>query len=204
MGSVSTGGSYRSPEHVSRTADCLTSPTGQQITFTATEHYPAGTVLTLQCPSPSRTPTSHHQPQPLPEQAVYAAGSQHYVLPAPPLPAVNFQEEDHNGSLLGWGLYACGCVACIFIPITGLILWIIVASLFYCKPQESRANLPRQKSTAVCAVGSSVACTLVLVLVFFAYASQLEQGGINPQPWSPNYAINQTWHQDSSLRGTLI
>merc|ERR1712136_307819 len=102
MGSVSTGGSYRSPEHVSRTADCLTSPTGQQITFTATEHYPAGTVLTLQCPSPSRTPTSHHQPQPLPEQAVYAAGSQHYVLPAPPLPAVNFQEEDHNGSLLGW------------------------------------------------------------------------------------------------------
>uniref|UniRef100_A0A7S1FJY1 Uncharacterized protein n=1 Tax=Noctiluca scintillans TaxID=2966 RepID=A0A7S1FJY1_NOCSC len=147
----------------------FTTPTGQQMMVPVTEHYPAGTVLTVQCPSRSWTPHSHYMPQPLAEQAVHAAAGNHqFVDPGPllQLPAVSFEREDKQWSLSGWILYALGWVSfCCSPVVVGLVLWIIVASMFYCKPRERRVRLPKQKKTARAALWTSAALVLCVLLI---------------------------------------
>jgi len=174
----------------------FTTPSGQRMTVPATEFHPAGTVFTVQYPSPPAARVASAQPQPLAQQAARALPSHSPVAfadeagggPAP-FPALSLEWEDRQGMQLGWILYSLGCLSLCFAPCFGLVLWGLVAWLFYRKPAELRPHLPRQRNTARAAIWtlSGVATFACVALLVAAVVAVAQSGELHHRSWPPHH-----------------
>merc|ERR1719198_349392 len=101
---------------------------------TASEPVAPGSVLTVQYPVPQSQQQGHGQgPTP----------------PTVPPPEVDMTQEDEAVSQRLWAYYvaAWGCFLCC-IPLVGVIMFMVLAGAYYCRPAEQRALRPRQRKVA--------------------------------------------------------
>lgn len=151
-----------------------------------------GSTVTVQYPIQQQSqPQPQLQPQQLPQQLpqqqpqrVFApvgptAGlpgltpqASHFAVQQGSLPPaqLQLQEEDDRGSNKGWFLFGAGCCCCLFCsPLCGPPLWVAGAALYYCKPAEHRARLPRSRVPALTSlITCIVAACCALVFAFAA------------------------------------
>jgi hypothetical protein len=73
--------------------------------------------------------------------------------------------EDKRQSNILWMLYGTGMACCCCIPILGLVLWVLAAAIYFCKPQRQRAQYRRARTPACTATISLIVCASILLLM---------------------------------------
>jgi hypothetical protein len=115
-----------------------------------------GSIITVQYPAPTVSAVAR-----IPQPSVEVAAS-----------------TDSEYEKYTWLLYASGCCCmCCFAPL-GMLLWLVASALYFCKPAQERAQMPRTRNPAFVAAITALACLVLgLLMIPLALVAVEESGG---------------------------
>jgi len=142
----------------------------QPLSVVMAQQVAPGSVVTVQYPVQQQRPVPV-----MPNPGLPGVSPQTLTMQQRALPPVNasLAEEDRRGCYLGWGLYGVGCLCLLLLPILGCVLWVVAASLYYCKPANHRAHLLQTRMAALTALITCVASCCCLIVASVAMAAML-------------------------------
>uniref|UniRef100_A0A7S4QZ42 Uncharacterized protein n=1 Tax=Alexandrium monilatum TaxID=311494 RepID=A0A7S4QZ42_9DINO len=146
----------------------FTAPDGQTVAVSVPEGVTAGSTLLVQYQpvQPTVTPPRPSTPAAAPQPA--AAQPQPAPAVALPVPVATVAEdEDQRLACQRWWLYGLAWGACLCHPLAWLapVLWLGLAAIYYCKPRQQRAQMPRQRGPAL---ASLITCSVLFAVVVLA------------------------------------
>jgi len=169
----------------------FTMPSGVRVMTTVQEPVMPGDTLTVAVPTSGSggqqqavAPVTYAQFQPASStvrtlQPVAVQLPQNQQLQAPqqlapllPMAEVSLEEVDRQASNRDWLIYGLAFPACCFCgPFVAMIIWAVLATIYFCKPAEERLRRPRQYGPA-CAAASTIGvlccCMCLIGLLFIA------------------------------------
>lgn len=123
------------------------------------------------------------------ERYGYPTVDNFHMLVAPPLNAMEMQEEvdrrqDKRTSEFGWIMYFIGWGLCCCCGPVGPILWLGVACMHWSKPKEQRAVLQQERAVAITSLTTAFLCFVLIALMLIMYVSS-EQTPFQSSTQSP-------------------
>eukprot|EP00930_Biecheleria_cincta_P003819 TRINITY_DN104729_c0_g1_i1.p1 TRINITY_DN104729_c0_g1~~TRINITY_DN104729_c0_g1_i1.p1 ORF type:complete len:337 (-),score=77.56 TRINITY_DN104729_c0_g1_i1:63-1073(-) len=164
----------------------FTMPNGTRVVTTVQESVTPGEMLTVAVPTgisggqqqAAPAPVTQSQLQPVSAaartlQPVAVQLPQHqqqlplqHLAPLLPAAGVSLEEADRQATTRDWLIYVLAFpICCCAGPLVAMIIWAVLAMIYFCKPAEERQRRPRQYGPA-CAAASTIGLLCCCVCLF--------------------------------------